>query len=119
MPKAVVLDTNALLMPFQFKLNIDHELRRLFGDVPVLVPQAVLQELGSLDDKHAKAAAALARKYESVDTDANGDDAVIEAAERRSAAVVTNDKKLIARLRERGITVVRLRGGRYLVASPH
>ena len=43
--KAIVLDANALLMPFQFNIHIDQELRRLFGDIPVVVPSSVLGEL--------------------------------------------------------------------------
>jgi len=118
-PRAVILDTNALLMPFQFNVNLDHELRRLFGDIPVLVPSAVLEELSGMDDKTARAALALARKYPVADARGRGDDAVLEAAESMGAAVVTNDRVLISRLKERGIPVVRLRAGSHLVASEY
>jgi hypothetical protein len=112
--KAIVLDANALLMPFQFNIHIDQELRRLFGDIPVVVPSSVLGELANILDKNAKAAAALARKYTVVETDFGGDDAVIDVAERFSGAVVTNDRELIRRLRARGIRVVRMRGQHHL-----
>lgn len=118
-PRAVVLDTNALLMPFQFNVNLDHELRRLFGDIPVLVPGAVLEELSRIDDKSARAALALAKKYAVAETEGRGDEAVLEAAESREAAVVTNDRVLISRLKERGIPVVRLRAGSHLVVSEY
>lgn len=117
MPKAVILDANALLMPFQFKLNIDKELKRLFGELPVFVPSSVLGELSNAIDPKAKAALALARKYPIVETELSGDDAVIDIAIRRDAAVVTNDKELIARLRAEKVPVIRLRGERYLVAD--
>ncbi len=117
MPKAVVLDSNALLMPFQFKLNLDKELKRLFGDLPVFVPSSVLGELANSLDKNSKAALALARKFSIVETEFSGDDAVMAIAEQRDAAVLTNDKELIGRLRERRIPVIRLRGERYLVAD--
>jgi len=113
--KAVVLDANALLMPFQFRINIDIELKRLLGEVPVFVPSSVLGELAGLADKNAKAALSLARRYSIVETELRGDDAVLSVAEQRSAAVLTNDRELIRRLRERRIPVVRLRGERYLV----
>jgi len=112
--KAIVLDANALLMPFQFKINIDLELTRLFGDIPAVVPSSVLGELANALDKNAKAAAALARKYTIVETGFGGDDAVIDVAERFSAAVVTNDRELIRRLRKKGIRVVRMRGRHHL-----
>jgi len=116
-PKCIVLDANALLMPFQFKLNIDHELKRLFGDIEVFVPSSVLGELANVMDKNGKAALSLARKYQIVETEMRGDDAVLRIAEERSGAVVTNDRELISRLRERHIPVIRLRAGRYLVAD--
>jgi len=119
MPKAVILDTNALLMPFQFKVNLDRELKRLFGEIPVFVPSSVLGELANLPDKNSKAALALARKYKIVETELRGDDAVLDLAIRREGAVVTNDKGLIARLREEGLPVVRLRSKRYLVVDDY
>lgn len=105
------------MMPFQFKLNLDRELKRLFGELPVFVPSSVIGELARSIDPKSKAASALARKYPIAETDLSGDDAVIEMAEKRSAAVVTNDRELIVRLREKKIPVIRLRGERYLVAD--
>jgi rRNA-processing protein FCF1 len=116
-PKCIVLDANALLMPFQFKLNIDHELKRLFGDIEVFVPSSVLGELANVTDKNGKAALSLARKYHIVETEMRGDDAVLHVAEERSGAVLTNDKELISRLRERHIPIIRLRAERYLVTD--
>ncbi len=117
MPEAIVLDANALMMPFQFKVNLDKELKRLFGDLPVFVPSSVLGELARSLNDEAKAALALARKYNIAETELSGDDAVIEVASKRSAAVVTNDRQLIERLRKKRIPVVRMRAERYLVAD--
>jgi len=117
LPTSIVLDANALLMPFQFKINLDRELKRLFGEVPVFVPSSVLGELGNSLDKNSKAALALARKYQIVETELSGDDAVLDIAIKRRSAVVTNDKSLIKRLRVHRIPVIRLRGERYLVAD--
>lgn len=116
---AVVLDANGLMMPFQFGVNLDAELKRLFGDLPVVVPSSVLGELARSGDRRAKAALALAGKYGSVGTDLSGDDAVMDVARRMSAAVLTNDRGLIRRLRAEGIPVVRLRSERYLEVSEH
>jgi len=116
-PDCIVLDANALLMPFQFKVNIDRELSRLFGDIPVFVPSSVLGELARSGDRSSEAALKLARKYRIVETELSGDEAVIDVALRRNAAVLTNDRELIRRLRELRITVVRLRGERYLSAD--
>lgn len=115
MVKAVVLDANALMMPFQFRLNLDREIARLLGDLSVLVPSSVLDELSGLDDAGAKAALALAAKYEVAPTDLRGDDGVVDVATKRSAAVVTNDRELIFKLKRLRIPILRLRSGRYLV----
>lgn len=115
MVRAVVLDANALMMPFQFKLNLDRELERLLGEVSVLVPGSVVAELSGLEGREAKAALALARKYEVVETASRGDDAVLEVAAGRDAALVTNDRELISRAKAQGVPVIRLRSNRYLV----
>jgi len=117
LPKAVILDANALLMPFQFKVNLDSELRRLFGEISVFVPSSVLGELANSMDKNWKAALALARKYSIAETELSGDDAVLDLAIKRDAAVVTNDKELISRLKANRLPAVRLRSRRYLVVD--
>jgi len=108
--KSVVLDTNALLMPFQFGINIDLEIRQLLGEVEVLVPSCAIAELKGLRVKEAKAALSLAGKYRQVQTTLRGDDGVIEAAKEYRAAVVTNDQELISILRKSSIPAIRMRG---------
>ncbi len=113
--RALVLDTNALLMPFEVRLNLDLEVRRLLGDVRMVIPEPLIGELRRSRSKHAGAALALSEKYEKVPTVARGDDAVIEAALNLGAPVLTNDKELRARLRAEGIQTIYLRSSRYLV----
>lgn len=110
----VVLDTNALLMPFECSFNIDLELKRLIGDCEVHVPSPVIGELKRSRNKYAKAALELARKYKIDSTDQQGDDAVIELASKLNAFVVTNDKNLISKLSARGIKVIVLRSKNHL-----
>ncbi len=113
--RAVVLDTNALLMPFEAKLNLDLELRRLLGECRVVVPGPMVGELKKCGAKHSKAAIALARKYEILPTKSSGDDAIIELARELDAYVVTNDKELRARLRAQRIPLVYLRSGTHVI----
>jgi rRNA-processing protein FCF1 len=115
--KAIVLDANALLMPFQFRVNLDKEISRLLGEIRVLVPSSVVDELSRLKAREAKGALALAGKYEVVETELAGDDGVLDVAVRNEAAVVTNDRELMSRLKEVGLPVVRLRSERYLVLT--
>jgi rRNA-processing protein FCF1 len=107
--KSVVLDTNALMMPFQFGINIDIEIRQLLGDVEVLVPSCVTAELKRLKAKESKAALSLSGKYRQVQTTLKGDEGVVEAAKEYNAAVVTNDQELISILKKSSIPVIRMR----------
>lgn len=113
---AVVFDANALLMPFQFRLNLEAELRRLLGDHEVYVPSPVMEELRILakTDRVAKAALRLAGRFRIIDVPGGADDAVLAAAERLEAAVVTNDAELLRRLKELGIPRIFLRSRSHL-----
>ncbi len=113
--QTVVLDTNALLMPFEIGLNIDLEVRNLLGDVRFVVPGPLVGELKHLDSRHAKAALALARSREIVPCEMHGDDSVLEVAQREGAYVLTNDKELRRRARKLGIPLIYLRSGTHLV----
>jgi uncharacterized protein len=113
MPK-VVLDTNALILPFERSINIDAQLRSLLGECQVFVPGPIVGELKRSSSKHAPAALRLLSRYTIVDTVATGDQAVIELAETLGAYVVTNDRILIGKLRKMRIKVVLLKGGSHL-----
>lgn len=111
----VVVDTNALLMPFESSINIDYELERLLGNCEVVVPGPVIGELKRIRSRHARAALALARKYRIEQTETQGDEGIIEIAKRLNAYVLTNDKRLRSILRRMGIKTIYLRSGKYLV----
>ncbi len=106
----VVLDTNALMMPFEYRINIDLELERLLGSPVVYVPSCVGGELERLAQKHwaAKAALQLMKKYKVVSVEKLGDDGVIEAGKCLNAYVVTADRGLIYRLIKENIGVISL-----------
>lgn len=108
----VLLDTNALLMPFQFRLNIDDGLSRLLGECDVYVISSVTRELENLvaeNAGHAKAALTLSRRYRRLKTSGPADEALVSKARELSAVVVTNDAKLRRRLKQNGIRVLFLR----------
>jgi len=113
--QTVVLDTNALLMPFEIRINLDLALMNLIGDARCVVPGPLIGELKRLDHKFARAALELARKYEIVQTTLSGDDAVIETALSTGGYILTNDKSLRARAREQKIPLIYLRSGTHLV----
>ena len=121
----VILDTNALMVPEQFGVDIFGELLRL-GYAHWIVPASVLGELRSLarnadkgrDKTAARVALGLAKSCEEIGEDNfNADMAIEQLAQKTGAAVFTNDKALKKRLFSKGITVVYLRQGQYLEAS--
>ncbi len=113
----VVLDTNALLMPFEMKMNLDISVRNVLGDVHFVVPGPLLGELKHLDNKFARAALTLARRYEIIQTEESGDNSVIEVALKTGGYVLTNDKELMRRLRKLHVPLLYLRSGTHLVAE--
>jgi rRNA-processing protein FCF1 len=125
----VVLDTNALMVPEQFKVEILSELQRL-GYTECMVPSAVMEELRNLtnyargkDKIAARIGIALAERCKIIETgkeskDAlNADQSIENLAIQERVAVFTNDKALKKRLFSKGITVIYLRQGRYLEAT--
>lgn len=115
--QTVVLDTNALLMPFEMKMNLTLAVQNLVGEVDFIVPGPLLGELKHLDNKYAKVALQLARTFEVVPTEATGDNSVIELALQRKAYVLTNDRILRGRLRKLGVSLIYLRSGTHLVVE--
>lgn len=116
--RAVVIDANGFLLPFQFRINLDAELTRLLGTYEILVPRQVLKELETLaqTDQRAEGALKLARKYREVNVaTGNADDAVVDLAIERSATVLTNDRGLLRRLKKLRVARIYLRSQSHLV----
>jgi rRNA-processing protein FCF1 len=120
----VILDTNALMVPEQFGVEIFFELQRL-GYGECLVPCQVCQELSLLaeraekgrDKVAARVGMGLAGQCRMVDvSEKDADSAVEKLAISEGAAVFTNDGAMKKRLFSKGITVIYLRQGRYLEA---
>jgi len=117
----VLLDTNALMMPEQFGVDIFSELERL-GYFEYLVPTAVIGELRAIsklaergkDRRAANVALGLLSRCRIIDADGEADDVLERLASETGAAVLTGDKELRKRLSKRGITVIYLRQSQYL-----
>lgn len=135
--RAIILDTNALIVPVQSGVDIFSELISMdFGEC--IVPSGVVRELeliagggrrgrgrgdagtnahtrSGADRNAARVALSLLTRCRIVDTEGNVDDAIIELAIESGCAVLTNDSELKKRLRDRGVAVVYLRQRKYLV----
>jgi hypothetical protein len=118
---AVVLDANALMMPFERNVRIEEELDRLLGSWQAVVPEAVLKELATMAAMakgkrrlDAKAALTLAARFTMVDTTKRGDAGVLQAARALDAIVFSNDREVRAQARDAGLRTIYLRGGSHL-----
>jgi len=117
--RAVVLDTNALMMPYQFGINIEKELSRLLGICRIIVPRTVVEEIEKLAEqggemgRAAKLGLSIIKKrgFRLMETENKGDDGVLETAVKMDAAIVTNDKELKRRAKELNLPIIYLRGG--------
>lgn len=115
----VLLDTNALLMPVQFGIDLYDELQILFGDFEMITLEEVIGELTGISRGHGRDAAAarvglmIAQSTSTVvpsGSCANHvDKRVIEYARREGCTVVTNDRELRNALLREGIDVVSMR----------
>jgi rRNA-processing protein FCF1 len=121
----VILDTNALMVPEQFGVEIFSELERL-GYTECIVPVSVQAELRALasraergkDKVAARVALGLVERCRvQGEAERDADAAIERLALDENAAVFTNDRALKKRLSSNGITVIYLRQERYLEAA--
>jgi rRNA-processing protein FCF1 len=112
----VIADTNALLLPFKNKINVEAELDRLLGRHEILIPVPILNELKGLEVKfkYAKAALKWAQTKSIMPTESFGDNSVLELAESVKGIVLSNDKLLIKRAKAKSLKVIRMREGNHL-----
>jgi len=120
LPVKVVLDSNFLMIPFQFNLDIFQEIEYLLQKkVDFIVPSAVKTELTNISSRggegapEASLALQLASRCRVVEvTLVRGetvDDAIVKASQKLRAVVATTDIALKKRLRDISVPVVYLR----------
>ena len=131
------MDTNALLIPGTFGIDIYEELEDM-GYLEIIIPESVIKELEALSKsekgrtrKAAQIGYQLVRQHLQLadsrsrvfierkgrDTNRDTDSEIIMMAKMQDAAVLTNDAELRRRLRQEGIPTVFLRGKNRLVAD--
>lgn len=120
MPIKVILDSNFLMIPFQFHVDVFEELEYLLQKkVDFIVPSSVKLELTEISSRGGEGAAEaslalqLASRCRVVDVSLQPqetvDDAIVKAAQKLGAVVATSDVELKKRLRDINIPVVYLR----------
>lgn len=118
----VILDSNFLMLPVQFKVDIFDELEKVLDSPFELVTiTPVVSELGKISEKSGKDSQAariaiqLVRRHKIKILDVQGGtDAAILKIANENTIVCTQDKKLQERLKREKIKTVFLRQRRYL-----
>jgi rRNA-processing protein FCF1 len=117
----VILDSNALFVPFQFKIDIFQELQTLLSVkfepvllLPIRKELETIAEKGSLKmRKWTSYALKLTEKCVFLEIkekiEESPDDAIVEAARKWDCPVFTNDRKLRKRLRNINVPVIYVR----------
>ncbi len=115
MTSKVIIDTNGLMIPEQFGVDVFEELKRLGFD-SCLVTRASIKELEKIyarahgrDKIAAKVALSLADRCTIIEKNGSADDIIVDMAVDTGAAVLTNDIELKKRLCSKGVTIVHLR----------
>lgn len=114
---SILLDANALMIPFQFRVDLFDELRNLIGAYEPLILTEVIQELRGLSLGRGKggsaARSALILASRCIETgsgysDGTVDEKILRFAGEHGCMVCTNDRDLRDRLLSRGIPVITL-----------
>jgi len=122
----VLLDTNALLLPVQFGIDLFAELQRILGSYSPLILEGSLRELERIGEGKGRDAAAarvghaLAERCGVIhvqNTTIPVDEQIVHYADHSGCVVVTNDIALKNKLMERGIRVIRIRKRKTLEIS--
>ena len=120
-PLKVILDSNALFVPLEFKIDIFEELKRLLNrNVEFILLSPVKRELEMLASKdspkirrEAIFALKLAEKCKYVAVEEDGrvvtDDVIVRVAKNWNSPVFTNDRQLKKRLRDISVPVIYVR----------
>ncbi|NQU79275.1 nucleotide-binding protein [Candidatus Woesearchaeota archaeon] len=124
--KQIILDTNFLLIPIQFKVDIFSEIDRLISEpYKLCIIDSTLDELNKIKetasgkDKNAANLAIQLLKAKNVHTittskDKNVDNLIVELAESPEYLVATQDKELKQRLKANKIKIIILKQKKYL-----
>ena len=135
------MDTNALLIPGTFGIDIYEELEDM-GYLEIIIPESVMDELNALRNSESekgrtkraaqigyqlvlqhlrlakgRSRVVIERKGGDTDRDRDTDSEIIRMAKMQDAAVLTSDAELRRRLHQEGIPTVFLRGRNRLVAD--
>lgn len=119
----IIVDTNFLLMQFEYGLDVPSELLRIAsGPFTLIIPSVVMKEIGTLAGRNGRRATA-ARfaiqnlpklqerfKVEVVESAGPADEWIIKYAQKNHVCVATNDVPLRRRLLSLKVAVIAAKG---------
>jgi rRNA-processing protein FCF1 len=114
----VLLDTNALLLPVQFRIDIFEEIGGIVGDYEPILLEGVRSELAGIARGRGKDAVAAQVGLSLCDRcttvtqqtpQATVDEQILDYAKKTGCIVVTNDRMLRDALFKEGIDVIAMR----------
>jgi hypothetical protein len=121
-PLKIILDSNALFVPLQFKIDVFEELKKLLNmKIELILLSPIRRELEKLAEKgspkmrkNASYALKIAEKCKLIELDEKTagsfpDDVIIKVAREWKSPVFTNDKELRKRLRNINVPVIYVR----------
>jgi rRNA-processing protein FCF1 len=108
----VLLDTNSLIYAIRNRIDLEYELKGLPEFLSPAVPECVVAELRGLGTTkwYAKAALEYSKRFECVRSTGEGDFCIMMTAVHMNAAVLTNDRHFLKKLKNRGIRCMTLTG---------
>ncbi|MEM2501058.1 MAG: 30S processome protein Utp24 [Candidatus Bathyarchaeia archaeon] len=118
--RKVIFDTNFLLLPIQFKIDVFSEIEGLIGRFEPIVLSITVEELRRLLDRGSEkvrrqvlSAMSLVERCKIMQANIrpgeNYDDVLLRVAKEENCIVATNDRELRRKLRENNITTIFLR----------
>ncbi|MBT4647415.1 hypothetical protein HOC11_04050 [archaeon] len=123
--KKIILDTNFLLIPYHFKVDIFSEIDRIIDDkYEILILEGIIDELNNIIEKQtgkhvlaAKMAMTLIKQKHLKTINISGteyiDDSIVNISDEMTV-VATQDKELKKRLKSKNIKIIVLRNKKYL-----
>jgi hypothetical protein len=121
--KKVILDTNFLMIPYQFKVDIFEEIRCIVEEEYELITiSGVVKELEKIKKSKGRSAVAAkiglelikAKNVKVINSDSEEvDNKIIELSDENTI-VATNDIKLKNKLKNKNIKIIYLRSKKYL-----
>lgn len=113
----IILDTNFVVIPFEFKVDIYSEFERIIdAKYKLIFPKICEAELEKL--KYGKAALKLLKQknveFVDISLTKSIDDSILEYAKKEKCIIATQDKELKKKALKEGLSVITLRQKKYL-----